>query len=52
MSQARAAFGCCLNKQYQMIYVVGGAAGQDKSSEKCEFYDIKKDKWTDLPSLD
>lgn len=52
MKTARAAFGCCLNRKYQKIYVVGGAAGQDIPTNKCEQYDVNKDEWTDLPSLD
>lgn len=27
MNQPRAAFGCCLSKKHQTIYVVGGSAG-------------------------
>ena len=52
MKTARAAFGCCLSRKYQKIYVVGGAAGQDNPTNKCEEYDIRKDEWTDLPSLE
>ena len=52
MNQARAAFACCLNKQYRYIYVVGGSINQLESTNKCESYNLVKDKWTLLPNLE
>ena len=52
MNQARAAFACCLNKQYGKIYVVGGSINQQESTNRCEEYSIDTDKWKDLPNFD
>ena len=52
MLQARAAFGCHLDKASKRVYVIGGSINQDEATDQCEVYDIKKDKWSPLPSLD
>lgn len=51
MNTARAAFACCLNKEFKQIYVVGGSTGQESATEKCEVYDIQSDKWSEMPSM-
>ena len=51
MLTARSAFACCLSKEFRQIYVVGGSTGQETATDKCEVYDIKADKWTELPDI-
>ena len=43
MLQARAAFGCHLDKASKRVYVIGGSINQDEATDQCEVYDIEKD---------
>ena len=52
MHQARAAFGCFLDKEFKNVYVIGGSINQNEATDRCEVYDIENNKWTDLPRLE
>lgn len=49
MNQPRRSFGCYVTNNY--IYVAGGLYSALSATASCEVYDIRKNTWTDLPSL-
>ena len=51
LNNARASCGCCISQDKSKIYVAGGYISENQITKSVEYYDINKDKWTDLPSL-
>lgn len=51
MLLARSGFGCLVDNYDKQLYVVGGSIENQAASSKCEVYDLKQDKWSELPNL-
>jgi len=51
MNCARSAFGCSLSKELQVLIVAGGQINASVATNRCEMYDIRADKWTEIPPM-
>lgn len=51
MHTARYCFGYTTFQYGRFIIIVGGAIEKNKQTTACEFYDINKNQWRELPRL-
>lgn len=51
LNLGRAAFGCCMSKELNKVFVAGGSINESQSTKTCEMYDIALNKWVFMPDL-